>query len=177
MSNRTAAAPLTFRFKDDGSVPNNPALPVLVYRAGIDLSGSIDPESVIERALAANGWGRDMWRNGIYPYVHYHAMIHETLVIARGRVKVRLGGNQGEELDLGPGDVAVLPAGTGHQLLWGGPDLSVVGAYPPDGTYNLCRGAKAEHAKALKTIPQVPVPATDPVHGEGGPLPRLWRPR
>jgi uncharacterized protein YjlB len=175
MLNKTASAPLTFRFQDDGSVPNNPALPVLVYRAGIDLAGSTDPESLIERALAANGWGRDIWRNGIYPYVHYHSTIHEALAIARGRAKVRFGGNRGEELDLGPGDVAVLPAGTGHQKLWGSPDLSVIGAYPPDGTFNLCRGSKAEHAKALQTIPQVPRPSSDPVLGRDGPLPALWQ--
>jgi len=75
---------------------------------------------------------------------------------------------------LSPGDVAVLPAGTGHQCLWKGPDLMVIGAYPPDGRYDLCRGSKAEHAKALSQIPQVPVPKTDPVYGARGPLRRLW---
>ena len=35
--------------------------------------------------------------------------------------------------------------------------------------------ADIEHAKALLTIPHVPLPATDPVHGEGGPVARLWR--
>ena len=167
--------PLTFLFKDDGSVPNNPTLPALIYRNGVDLKGSADPEKVIEQAFAANGWGYNMWRNGIYPYVHYHSMIHEALAIARGRVRLRLGGERGEEIDLAAGDVAVLPAGTGHQCLWDGPDLSVVGAYPPGGTYNLCRGSKAEHVKALQTIPQVPLPETDPVHGKDGPLTALWR--
>jgi uncharacterized protein YjlB len=174
MLNKTASAPLTLRFQDDGSVPNN-SLPMLVYRAGIDLAGSTDPERLIERALAANGWGREMWRNGIYPYVHYHSMIHEALAIARGHAKVRFGGNKGKELDLGPGDVVALPAGTGHQKLWGSPDLSVIGAYPPEGSYNLYRGSKAEHTKALQTISQVPVPESDPVLGKGGSLLELWR--
>ena len=71
--------------------------------------------------------------------------------------------------------MAELPAGTGHQCLWDGPDLSVVGAYPPDGTYNLCRGSKEEHKQALQTIPQVPLPTTDPLHGDNGPLTELWR--
>jgi uncharacterized protein YjlB len=31
------------------------------------------------------------------------------------------------------------------------------------------------HAKALKTIPEVNVPKTDPVMGEHGPLTRLWK--
>jgi uncharacterized protein YjlB len=116
-----------------------------------------------------------MWRNGIYPYVHYHSMIHETLGIARGRAKVRFGGAQGRDFDIGSGDVVVLPAGTGHQCLWAAPELVVIGAYPRAGRYNLCRGSKAEHAKALLTIPMVPVPKSDPVYGELGPLCRLWR--
>jgi uncharacterized protein YjlB len=165
--------PLTFMFKDDGAVPNNPALPMLVYKAAIDFGA--DPEGAIERAFKANGWGHSMWRNGIYPFVHYHSMIHEALGIARGHTKVRFGGAKGEELELAPGDVAVLPAGTGHQRLSEAAGLVVIGAYPPDGTYNLCRGTKAEHDKALATIRQVPLPASDPLHGKNGPLPRLWR--
>src|SRR6185437_12167625 len=70
--NGDTSAPLTFIFADDDSIPNNP-LPMLYYRRGIDLSGSIEPEEIVERAFAANGWGRDMWRNGIFPYVHYHS--------------------------------------------------------------------------------------------------------
>ena len=69
-------------------------LPLVLYRGGIDLAGSPDPEEVIEKTFAANGWG-DMWRNGIYPYVHYHSMIHEAMGIARGRAKVRFGGDNG----------------------------------------------------------------------------------
>jgi uncharacterized protein YjlB len=129
---------------------------------------------VIEAVFAEHGWG-EMWRNGIHPYAHYHSSIHEVLGIARGRAMVRFGGAQGRDIDLGPGDVAVLPAGTGHQCLWKGPDLMVIGAYPPDGRYDLCRGSKAEHAKALTLIPQVPVPKADPVYGARGPLRRLWR--
>jgi len=169
-----SAAPRALMFADDGSIPNNPRLPFLVYRGGIDLSGSANPEEVIEGTFARHGWG-DMWRNGIFPYVHYHSMIHEALGIARGRAKVRFGGEAGEVLELAPGDVAVLPAGTGHQCLWATPDLCVIGAYPKRGSYDLCRGSKAEHAKALKTIPEVPLPDSDPVHGKAGPLTTLWR--
>ena len=53
------------------------------------------PKRLIEKTFAANGWG-DMWRNGIYPYVHYHSMIHEAMGVARGRAKVRFGGDKGE---------------------------------------------------------------------------------
>jgi len=166
--------PLTFLFADDGSIPNNPKLPFVVLPNAIDLTGTADPEEIIEAAFHKNGWGQ-MWRNGIFPYVHYHSMIHEGLGIARGRAKVRFGGGNGKELDLAPGDVAILPAGTGHQCLWASPDLVVIGAYPKSGTYNLCRGSKAEHTKALTTIPKVPLPDTDPVYGKDGPLMRAWR--
>src|SRR5262249_13679656 len=104
------AEPLALMFGDDGSIPNNPRLPLLVYRGAIDLAGQESPERVIESTFGANGWG-DMWRNGIFPYVHYHSMIHEALGIARGRAKVRFGGAAGKVLELAPGDVAVLPAG------------------------------------------------------------------
>jgi len=181
MSARTAmpvptkpSQPMALKFADDGSIPNNPRLPVLLHRGAIDLSGTANPEDVVEAVFSHNSWG-DMWRNGIYPYVHYHSKIHETLGIARGRAKVRLGGARGRDLDIAAGDVVVLPAGTGHQCLWASPELVVVGAYPRTGRYDLCRGSKAEHEKALLSIPKVPLPKTDPVYGDEGPLCRLWR--
>ncbi len=168
-------APFTATFADDGTIPNNPTLPLVLHRGAIDLYGTADPERLIEKTFAANGWG-DMWRNGIFPYVHYHSMIHEALGVARGRAKVRFGGDNGREFEIAAGDVAILPAGTGHQCLSKSPDLVVIGAYPPSGKYDLCRGSKAEHARALASIPQVPLPAADPVFGPQGPLAALWRP-
>jgi uncharacterized protein YjlB len=169
----TAIEPLAYMLADDGIIPNNPTLPLLVYRRALDLAGTPDPEHVIEETFARNGWG-DMWRNGIYPFTHYHSMIHEVLGIARGRAKVRFGGPRGEDLDISAGDVAVLPAGTGHQRLFASPDLMVIGAYPPTGTYKLCQGTPAEYPRARAAIPKVPLPETDPVHGADGPLMRLW---
>ena len=165
--------PLTFFFADDGAVPNN-RLPFLVYRGAIDPRGR-DPASAIENTFRRNDWGHGLWHNGIFPFVHYHSQIHEVLGIAAGKARVRFGGEKGEELEVEAGDVAVLPAGTGHQRLSSTPDLLVIGAYPPDGHYDLCRGTSAKHARALTTIPRVPLPATDPVLGADGPLVRLWR--
>jgi uncharacterized protein YjlB len=165
--------PKTFHFADDGLIPNNPELPLVLYRGGIDLAGSPDPEELIEQTFAANGWG-NMWRNGIYRYVHYHSMIHEALAIARGRAHVRFGGEGGEAIEVAAGDVIILPAGTGHQLIGSTQELVVVGAYPPSGQYDLCRGSRLEHAKALAAIAQVPRPVTDPVYGDDGPLVTLW---
>jgi uncharacterized protein YjlB len=44
---KQSAPPITHLFADDGAIPNNP-LPLLLYRGAIDLSGSADPERVIE---------------------------------------------------------------------------------------------------------------------------------
>jgi len=166
--------PLVFMFEDDGAIPNNPHLPLLVYPKAMDLRGRIDPAEVVEQMFEANGWGDNLWRNGVYPFAHYHSMIHEAMGIAAGRVRVRFGGKKGTEIDLETSDVAVLPAGTGHQRIWASPELMVVGAYPPSGHYNLCRGSRAEHARAVKSIPLVPSPESDPVYGPHGPLVELW---
>lgn len=166
--------PETHLFRDDGvSVPNNPRLPFVLYRAAFDLTGTPDPENFIEKTVKACGWG-NLWRNGIYPYTHYHSMTHEFMAVARGRVRVRFGGVEGGEFDLMQGDAAVLPAGTGHQGLWSSPDHVVIGAYPATGRYDLCRGSKAEYATAAQRIAAVPLPDSDPIYGRNGPLMQRW---
>ena len=167
----TTIEPIAFQFTDDGAVPNN-RLPFLVYRRAIDAR---DRTAAIEKTFARNGWGHGLWHNGIYPFTHYHSQIHEVLGIAAGKARVRFGGRNGEELEVEAGDVAVLPAGTGHQRISSTPDLLVIGAYPRDGHYDLCRGTGAEHARALDTIPRVPLPESDPLFGAGGPLTKLWK--
>jgi uncharacterized protein YjlB len=164
--------PVTFVFEDDGLVPNNP-LPFVVYQGAVDVAND-HPEKTIEGLFGANGWGA-MWRNGVYDYVHYHATVHEALGVARGRARVRFGGSNGKELEIMAGDVAILPAGTGHQCVFASPDFCVVGAYPPGPPMQITRPTPENHAKALKTIPEVKVPKTDPVRGEDGPLVRLWK--
>jgi uncharacterized protein YjlB len=164
--------PSTTRFKDDGAIPNN-SLPFVLYPGTVDLAGNDDPAAVFEQLFAANGWG-DSWRNGIYDYVHYQSRTHEALGIARGSARVRFGGDGGRVVQVQAGDVAVLPAGTGHQCVGASDDFLVVGAYPPTGTYDECRGAPDEHARALLTIPKVRLPRKDPVLGDDGPLLRLW---
>jgi uncharacterized protein YjlB len=166
--------PLTFVFKDDGLVPNNP-LPFLVYKGALNLMDE-HPEQIIEDLFGRNGWG-DMWRNGIFDYLHYHATVHEALGVARGHARVRFGGDSGEELQVAAGDIAILPAGTGHQCLSATSDFSVVGAYPPGPQMQITRPTPENHRKALITIPQVNLPNSDPVIGADGPLVRLWRAR
>src|SRR5581483_10287681 len=97
-------APVTYKFTDDGYIPNNPSLPLVLYRGVVDLTGWATPEAAIEKTFGENGWG-GMWRNGIYPYAHYHSMIHEAMGVARGRATVRFGGANGAEIEIEPGDV------------------------------------------------------------------------
>jgi len=169
-----ARKPHTFRFKDDGTIPNNPRWPLVLYRTPARLPASLDPAAVLEDLFERNGW-RDCWRNGIYDYVHYHSRIHEVLGIARGTAKVQFGGSKGRTLKLKAGDVAVLPAGTGHRCVSASEDFLVVGAYPPFGEYDECRTAPEERERARLTIPKVARPRKDPVYGSEGPLVRVWR--
>ena len=163
--------PLAIVFTDDGLVPNS-RLPFLVYKGAVDVESG-HPEKTIEGLFGANGWG-DMWRNGVYDFPHYHATVHEALGIARGHARVRFGGDRGKVFEITAGDVAILPAGTGHQCLIASADFSVVGAYPPGAKMHVTRPTPENYAKALKTIPQVKLPDTDPVMGKDGPLVRLW---
>ena len=164
--------PLAFVFADDGLVPNNP-MPFLIYKGAIDVANA-HPEKTIEGLFGANGWG-EMWRNGVYDYLHYHATVHEVLGVARGHAKVRFGGDHGEVLEISAGDVAILPAGTGHQCLSASRDFCVVGAYPPGAKMHVTRPTPENHAKELQTIPAVKLPQTDPVRGADGPLVTLWK--
>ena len=101
--------------------------------------------------------------------------MHEVLGVARGHARVRFGGDHGQELEIKAGDVAILPAGTGHQCIRASDDFCVIGAYPPGPKMQITRPTPENHRKALQTIPEVKVPSTDPVMGEDGPLVRLWK--
>lgn len=163
-----------FRFEDDGETPNNPHLPLVVYRAAIAVAGERDPAAPFERAFASHGWG-DGWRNGIYPFLHFHTGTHEVLGIARGRVTVEFGGARGRALTVEAGDVVVLPAGTGHRRVEASGDLLVVGAYPANGAFDQKQPGQIDHAKARAAVAKVPLPEMDPVRGRDGPLMELWK--
>ena len=70
-----------YRFEDDGRIPNNPELPLLLYPGAVD--GSERDPSRCKELLAGNGWGGS-WVNGVFPYHHYHSTSHEVLVVVGG---------------------------------------------------------------------------------------------
>jgi uncharacterized protein YjlB len=156
-------------FADDGSIPNNPRLPALLFRAALPPG---DPTAA-EALFAAHGWP-PAWRNGIHPYHHYHPDAHEALAIARGSVRVMLGGASGQAVDLAAGDVVVLPAGVGHRNLGASEDLLVVGAYPEGRDYDIRRGDPAERAQVEANLAAVPRPKLDPVLGAAEGLLAIW---
>jgi uncharacterized protein YjlB len=103
-------------------------------------------------------------RLGPFPFAH-----PRSARIARGSGRVQFGGPKGRILPLKAGDIAFIPAATGHQCRKASDDFLVVGAYPPTGTYNECT-TQEDRKKALTTIPKAARPRKDPAYGKHGPL-------
>ena len=158
----------TATFSDGGAIPNS-SLPVILYHGVAEAHDA----AACEELFAGHGW-LGAWRNGIYDFHHFHSTAHEVLGIVRGRACVILGGPSGRRFELPAGDVAVLPAGTGHCNVGSSSDLLVVGAYPDGMSWDLRRGDPGERAEVLANISRVPRPERDPVRGDDGPLAEVW---
>jgi uncharacterized protein YjlB len=149
------------------SIPNHPTWPLLIYPSAVKTA---TPEA-FEELFTRNHWPA-AWRNGVHPFHHFHSNGHEALGIYNGEVTVQFGGDAGVTVTAKPGDVIVLPAGTGHKKLSSKGALGVVGAYPERSAPDTCRSSSPNH---LQKISAVPLPACDPVYGAGGPLFSHWR--
>lgn len=180
--------------KEDGSNPNNDALPLIVYRGAVDVGGTV-PESAVEQAFGKNGWG-DGFRGDTYPFHHYHSTAHEVVGCARGKARLQFGGARGPVVDVRAGDAVLIPAGVTHCRLDDAPGYASVGAYPPGQKPDLCvlSEADAETARrrgdteglelkvvegdalpaARAAVAGTPLPAIDPVAGSAGPVADLW---
>lgn len=163
----------TFVLEDDGVFPNNHDLPLILYREIFSQEKPIDPEK-IEETFASNHW-IPAWRNGIFPFHHYHSRAHEALGIFSGWVKVKFGGRSGEVVQAVAGDVIVIPAGVSHKNLGQSEDFAVIGAYPVGQTWDMQYGKPEERPQADINIQNVSVPSKDPITGESGILIQKWK--
>ena len=78
-----------YLFADDGNVPNNPRLPLIVYRGALKTNG--DAAASCVALFNRIGW-TEAWQNGVYSRHHYHSSVHEVLGVTAGWGRVRLGG-------------------------------------------------------------------------------------
>ncbi len=150
--------------QDDGTVPNNPRLPLTLYRQVL-VRGDTHR---IEQLFAANGWS-NAWVNGIYPFHHYHATTHEVLGIAAGSARVQFGGAGGPIVEVEAGDAVMIPAGVGHCRLSHAGHLVVVGAYPGGSDWDLRRANPADYRSGQPLVAKVADPVSDPILGADGP--------
>ena len=180
--------------REAGGSPNNETLPLIVYRAAVDVGGD-EPESVLERTFGENDWG-DGFRGDTYPFPHYHSAAHEVVGCARGKARLQFGGPRGPVVDVKAGDAVLIPAGVVHCRLDDAPGYASVGAYPPGQSPDLCVSSEADAEAARQrddtsdlelkvvgrnelpgtkaSIAGTALPATDPIAGPDGPVATLW---
>lgn len=166
-----APAVTPFALRDDGTFPNHPEVPLVLYRHALDVD--VQQMVAVERLIRHNGWG-STWRNGIYRYHHYHSTAHEVLAVMQGGAQLLLGGDDGATLDVNAGDVLILPAGMAHKNIGREAGFKVIGAYPEGQQWDMNYGRADERPQADRNIKRVPLPTTDPIYGDGGPLHTLW---
>ncbi|HUR10890.1 MAG TPA: cupin domain-containing protein [Flavitalea sp.] len=162
----------THTIPENRQFPNNPNLPVILYKSAFSTEQP-DLEKVIEERFRENKWV-DAWTDGIYEYHHYHSTAHEVLAVLNGNIALELGGPNGLKFHLTAGDVIVLPAGVAHKNLENSKNFLCMGAYPKGQKYDLLYGKAGERPVADKNIQQVPLPERDPLFGEDGKLIQAW---
>jgi uncharacterized protein YjlB len=149
-----------FYFNDDGKIPNNPKLPLLIYHEVFN-----GRTSEAEQIFNQNDW-RNSWIGGVFGYHHYHSNTHEVLGVIDGEAVLQFGGEKGKQVKVKAGDTVVIPAGTGHKNIQSTADFKVVGAYPDGSSFDLKTGREEEREEAIPMIKRVPLPKKDPLFGD-----------
>lgn len=160
----------TISLQNDGGIPNNDRFPLLLYRGAFGTP--VDPAGV-ESHLSANRWFNS-WRDGVFPYHHYHATVHEILVCYGGTATVQFGGASGPELDFAEGDAVLIPAGVGHKRVSAGAGFAVIGAYLDGASWDLRRPETDDVEEAAALVEKCGKPPVDPILGKEGGLLDKW---
>ncbi|WP_245413490.1 cupin domain-containing protein [Mangrovicella endophytica] len=159
------------RLQPTATIPNSP-LPLLILPGALppEARNSADGEALLKR----NGW-QGTWTYTVYDFWHYHTTGHEVLACIRGEAVIGFGGEGGVAITLKPGDVAILPAGTGHKRLSGTSDFAVVGAYPPGQDGAIVREGSMSVDAARQAIALLALPESDPITGDKPGVLAAWR--
>ncbi|KIR69792.1 cupin domain-containing protein [Cryptococcus deuterogattii CA1014] len=107
---------------------------------------------------------------------HYHSNTHELLVVVSGAGTLCFGGPKDEEnkgrieIDVGKGDVMLVPSGVAHAMIDDKGGFSMVGSYPVGAkNWDMCTGQDGEKTDAWETVKGVKWFEKDPIYGDDGP--------
>ena len=148
--------------EDDGTFPNNAALPLVVAREVVSPDAGA---AVFEELFHRNYW-RAAWRSGIFDFDHYHSTAHEVLGCFSGHAVLRLGGAVNQRVELKAGDAMIIPAGVAHRCV-SAQDFICVGAYPNGQVWDTCYGKAGERPAADERIAALGPWENDPLASPG----------
>lgn len=148
-------------FKDDGTFPNNPSHPLLIYKNVWD--GSTNGVDLFIR----NGWTQP-WAWGIFEFHHYHSTAWEALLCIKGEACIQFGGPLGPKLQASKGDLILIPPGVAHRQITARGGFTLLGSYPNETPHaDTVKGKPTPHERA--NIASCPVPTSDPIFGASAP--------
>ncbi|KAJ5091550.1 hypothetical protein NUU61_006420 [Penicillium alfredii] len=145
--------------------------PLMIYHGAFDASAA-----ELSAHLKMVGEVVPQWVNTMYSQTHFHSTTHEILGVVAGGARLCFGAEQNPqrfEPTVHRGDIIIVPTGVGHRLLddlvEGGEQFKMVGAYPPHKDWDMCYGQPGEEEQ-VQGIQNVPWFSRDPLYGNNGPI-------
>lgn len=124
-------------FEDDGRIPNNPELPLLVY-PGLSESQTYLPRAARSYSRRTVGAAPGSVASSL---TTTNSNAHEALCVMSGEANIALGRPEGTTVEVKAGDLEVIPAGVGYCNARSSNDFAVFGAYPRgQGSHDLRTG-------------------------------------